>query len=358
MRTAWRSVWTARTCADPVYNSTPVRLPSLPIDRLRVLHLGGYWRGPNDMVRQMMLGLRSAGAEVLEYNTDDHPEALDTDGLLYDRGTTGPVWLRWDHLRGPLMDWNPQLVICNAGGLSFQPETAAMLRQRLCLLGIALSDPDVFAATTRHIARNFDFFLTNAPTLVEVYGDLGVPAAVVPAATHEELFRPVPPRPEMRCEVLVLGRAHPDRVEPVRALGRSFDVHVYGEGWESHGIASRGLVLGDDALAALASAQVTVVFHLMGSGYPLMKVGLFDFLAAGALVATNRSPLVEPFLTFGEELVGFGSTPDLIAQVRHVLEHPAAAERMRQAGRARVLRDYTWRTAWPGVLRRLTELPA
>ena len=95
-----------------------MRLPPLPVERLRVLHVGGYWRGPNDMVRQMMLGLRRAGAEVLEYSTDDHPEALDTDGLPYDRGTTGPVWLRWEHLRGPLAGLDPHLVICNAGGLS------------------------------------------------------------------------------------------------------------------------------------------------------------------------------------------------------------------------------------------------
>jgi glycosyltransferase involved in cell wall biosynthesis len=335
-----------------------VRLPSLPIDRLRVFHVGGYWRGPNDMVRQMMLGLGSAGAEVFEYCTDDHPEALDTDGLPYDRGTTGPVWLRWEHLRGPLAEADPHLVICNAGGLSFRPENAAMLRQRLCLLGVALSDPDVFEAATRHIARNFDLFLTNAPTLVEVYRGLGIPAAVVPAATHEEFFRPVPPRPELRCEVLVLGRAHPDRVEPVRALVQAFDTHVYGEGWEEHGVASRGIILGEDALAALASADVTVVFYLMGSGYPLVKVGLFDFLAAGALVATNRSPLVEGYLAFEEELVGFGSTPELLAQVRRVLDSPAEAARIREAGRARVLRDYTWKAAWPGVLRRLQELPA
>src|SRR5947199_549116 len=335
-----------------------MRLQVTDPHRLRAVHVGGYWRGPNDMGRQMMLGLRAAGAEVLEVCTDDHPEALDTEGRPYDRGITGPVWLRWEHLREPVERFAPHLIICNAGGLSFRPDVARALRRRVCLLGIALSDPDVFEPATRHFAANFDLFLTNAPACVVPYEALGARAGVLPIATNEAFFHPVPPRLELACEVLVLGRAHPDRVEPVRALVRAFDTHVYGEGWEEHGIASRGIALGEDALAALASAQVTVVFHLMGSGYPLVKVGLFDYLAAGALVATNRSHLVERFLTFGEELVGFGSTGDLIAQVRRVLDHPAEAERMRQAGRARVLREYTWKTAWPGVLRRLTELPA
>ena len=91
---------------------------------LRVLHIGGYWRGPNDIVRHMMLGLRAAGAEVEEYNTDEHSSALDTEGRCYDRGTTGPVWLISDKLRRPIEEFAPELIVCNAGGLSFRPQIA------------------------------------------------------------------------------------------------------------------------------------------------------------------------------------------------------------------------------------------
>src|SRR3954471_21724641 len=129
-----------------------MRLQVTDPHRLRAVHVGGYWRGPNDMVRQMMLGLRAAGAEVLEVCTDEHPEALDTEGRPYDRGTTGPVWLRREALSPVLERFEPHLVVCNAGGLAFRPEHARELRDHLCLLGIALSDHDVFAPTTRHIA--------------------------------------------------------------------------------------------------------------------------------------------------------------------------------------------------------------
>ena len=112
--------------------------------------MGGYWRGENDMVRNMMLGLRAAGAEVYELCTDDHLEAVDTEGRIYDRGTTGPVWLRYERVAPILERFDPHLVICNATGLAFRAEDAARIRHRRCLLGIALSDPDVFAPTTRH----------------------------------------------------------------------------------------------------------------------------------------------------------------------------------------------------------------
>jgi spore maturation protein CgeB len=321
--------------------------------RLRAFHIGGYWRGANDMVRQMMLGLRAAGAEVCEYSTDDHREALDTEGRLYDRGTTGPVWLRWEHLREPLARFDPHLVVCNAGGLSFRPEAARELRRRACLLGIALSDPDVFAPATRHFAANFDLFLTNAPACVPRYEALGARAGVLPIATNEAFFHPAPPRPEYACEVLVLGRAHPDRVEPVRALVRGFDTHVYGEGWEEHGVAGRGLIYGEDVLAALSSARVTVIFFRTGGGHALVKVGLFDFAAAGALVLTNRFAEVERYFVYDREIAGFDSTEELLRQVRYYLDHPEAAAAVRNAGRARVLAEHTWTAAWPGILARL-----
>jgi spore maturation protein CgeB len=177
-------------------------------------------------------------------------------------------------------------------------------------------------------------------------------------ATNEEFFHPAAPRAELACEVLVLGRAHPDRVAPVKALAAEFDVRVHGEGWEAHGVAGRGPIYGEDVLAALASAKMTTVFFRTGAGHALVKVGLFDFAAAGALVVTNRFPETAEYFEFGREIVGFEDTPDLLGQVRHLLANPSEAEAIRRAGRERVLRDHTWRKVWPRILRQLAELPA
>jgi hypothetical protein len=340
--------WWSRSAAEGFRTTLPDRLTDV-----RALHVGGYWRGPNDMVRHMMLGLRAAGAFVHEVNTDERPELLDTEERPYDRGSTGPVWLRLSALQEAIDASRPNLVICNAGGLGLRPADAERLRPRAFLLGIALSDPDVFDVATRHVAPHFDAFLTNAPSCVPRYGALGVPAALLPIATNEEFYHPVPPRSEMRCEVLLLGRAHPDRIEPARALLARFETHVYGEGWDEHGIPSRGLIFGDDVLAALNSASASVVFFRTAGGHSLVKVGLFDFAAAGALVVTNRSPEVEESFTYGREIIGFANTAELLETISHVLEHPEEAERIRQAGRARALRDHTWKAAWPCILERL-----
>ena len=332
------------------------RTPLPPLAELRAFHIGGYWRGPNDTVRQMMQGLRSTGASVYEFNTDEHPEALDCEGRPYDRGTFGPVWLRWEVLEEKVETFRPDLIICNAGGLSFRPRVAGRLRKTAVLLGIALSDPDVFVAATSQIAPNFDLFLTNAPACVPRYAERGARAVVLPIATNEQFFRPVPGRREYECEVVMFGAAHADRVEPVRAVSQRFDLHLYGEGWDEHGLPSRGTLYGDAVLSALNSAKMTLVFFRTPAGHPLVKVHVFDFLAAGALVVTNYFEELEKYLAYGKDLVGFDSTPALIEQIRHYLDHPAEAEAIRAAGRARVLRDHTWRQVWPGIVEQVNAV--
>ena len=298
----------------------------------------------------MMFGLRAAGAAVLELSTDDHPELYDTEGRPYDRGTTGPVWIRPEVLDPWVARFAPNLLICNAGGLGLRQVQADRLRRRVFLLGIALSDPDVFEPTTRHIACQFNSFLTNHADCVPLYEALGAHSATIAIGTSAVFFHPVPARPEMSCDVLMLGGAHPDRVEPVRALLANFDTHVYGERWAEHGITSRGLIFGDDVLAALNSARLSVIFNRTTGGHAVVKTGLFDFSAAGALVVTNHSPATARCFRFGEEILGFSSTAELLEVVRHTLRHPKEAERVRRNGQRRTLREHTWCAIWPRVL--------
>jgi spore maturation protein CgeB len=310
------------------------------------------------MVRQMMLGLRGAGAEVYEYNTDLYPEALDCEGRPYDRGTFGPVWLRWEALQPRIAEFGPDLIVCNAGGLSFRPEVAGALRQGTMLLGIALSDPDVFPPATSRIAKNFDLFLTNAGSMIPRYREIGATVDVLPLATNEEFFHPVPPRVEQACEVLVVGRANPDRVEPVRHLHQHFKLHLYGEGWEPHGLPSRGLLYGEDLLSALSSAQISIIFLYTPGGHAIGKVALFDFIAGGALMATNYLTEIERYFEYDREIIGFSSIEELIRKVQFYIAHPADARAVREAGRKRVISDHVWRKAWPAILENLRDVRA
>ena len=318
---------------------------------LRIFYIGGYWRGPNDMVAQMLAGLKRLGVTVCEFDTDEHRDALDTAGIPYDRGTSGPVWLVGRRVLPAILHFRPHLVICNAGGLSFR--RADVLRLRVLgvrLLGIALSDPDVYLPTTSRIARNFDVFYSNDRGCVERYRQSGVQAYRLPIATNADFFRPVPPRPEYECEVLVLGAVHEDRIEPVRALVQHFDTHVRGENWERYGIPDRGSLFGEEALSALNSARMAIIFSRTITGHPGLKVGVFDFLAAGCLVLTDDIPELHEYFEVGKEVVAFQGLADMLARVRYYLDHPQEADAIRRAGRQKVLAHHTWDKVWPRVL--------
>jgi len=220
----------------------------------------------------------------------------------------------------------------------------------ITLLGIALSDPDVFQPTTSRIFKNFDAMYTNDAATAERYRQGGVPAYQMPIATNDGFFRPLPPSPEYACDVLHLGAAHADRIEPVKALVEHFDTHVYGENWEKQGIHNRGLIYGEETLKALNSAKVTILFSRTPSGRQTVKVGIFDFLAAGALVATEDFPELRQYFDVQKELIAFNGADEMLHKIRYYLDHPNEAEAIRQAGRAKVLTRYTWKRTWPRIL--------
>jgi spore maturation protein CgeB len=81
-------------------------------------------------------------------------------------------------------------------------------------MGIALSDPDVFEPATNKIAANFDVHLTNSEATIPQYRALRVNVHQWPLATYEGFYRPLPPKPEYRCEVLIFGNGYPDESTP------------------------------------------------------------------------------------------------------------------------------------------------
>jgi len=95
---------------------------------LRVLFIGGYWMGEMDVVRMYLGGIQDLGASVVEYCRDQKLGALDHGERPYDRGTFGPVYLKWEAIRPIVEQHDPDLVVCCAGGLGFHPEFADELR--------------------------------------------------------------------------------------------------------------------------------------------------------------------------------------------------------------------------------------
>jgi len=323
---------------------------------MRVLHFGSYWMGENDIVALMAKDLPTVcEAEVIDtelYTGRPSPWVVkDTDP---DLRTVN--WLQDDRVRAVVAAFGPDVVVCNAGAMSLTPTMHQELRaQGIITIGIALSDPDVFATQGKLYAHLFDLYYTNAAASLRDYAALGVTARLLPFAACAGFHRPLP-EVEKTYDVIIVGHSRADRLPVVAELDKHFKVGLYGKGWRRWGILPRGRqVNGEAQVRALNSGKGYLSFAQTVAGYTNVKVGLFEAVACGTPVFTQVFPEMERYFAYEREIVGFGSLSELVAKLKHYLAHPALLAAIGENARSRLLREHTWVKRWEQVLREAKE---
>jgi Glycosyl transferases group 1 len=324
---------------------------SRPLESLRVLFIGGYWMGANDVVRMYLCGLQDLGVSVREYCTDDHRDVLDHGARPYCRGTQGPVYLKWDALRPVVEEHDPDMIVCCAGGLAFSPEISAQLRETRCLIGMAMSDPDGFPQTTEIISNGFDHFFTNHAGIVEGHRKAGANAHWLPFPCYPKFHYRRPLDPRFDCDVIVAGDGRDDRAKLVTPLCREFDVKVFGDHWAQYGIDAIDLRLAPKGLigAAFSSATMALDFARNLAGLPIAKLRLFEIAACGGIACTERSPEL-PVLFSESEVVSFADETELVNRVGAILDNPGRAAEMQRNAYWRAHSEHTVEHRWRTIL--------
>jgi hypothetical protein len=106
----------------------------------RILTIGRSINGSTDIVSCLVRSLRNIGHKVLHIDPKDHRGLLDNPYRL--KGGMGPIWISREMLAPAIKAYKPQMIVVLAGGMSFTPEDAAILREQgIVLVGITLSDP-------------------------------------------------------------------------------------------------------------------------------------------------------------------------------------------------------------------------
>lgn len=325
---------------------SPLRAPI----RYRVLHIGTYWQGETDIVRRMVEALRSLGHEVAAIDPRTWP------ALESSRRTDGIHAIELDvGMLDPLIDrFRPDLIIFNAGGYHPSPAGAAHLRARgIPLVHVVLSDPDVREATLSYLDR-FDVIATNARACVAEYERAG--ARVVRhmpfAVDRTFVLRRVQPHPDRQADVICVGHGRPDRQETMRTLATRFGVRVYGAKWDLPAEIARG----DDVIAALDQGTFHVNFPRTYAGFTNVKVGVFESVARGGVLCTERFDEMAELFAYGEEIVGYESADGLTATIERMLAHPDEIEAIRRRAFSRLLRDHLYEHRWIALFENLRAL--
>ena len=92
-----------------------------------------------------------------------------------------------------------------------------------------------------------------------------------------------------------------------------------------------------------ASRPVTQHVHLQKAEAPM----------SGALYCTGYTDELAEMFEPDEEVVVYRNQHELLDKVRYFLAHPEQAGKMRQAGRARALRDHTYQRRFEALFREI-----
>jgi polysaccharide pyruvyl transferase CsaB len=311
----------------------------------RILVLGHYFYGETDTVACLVRGLENLGHVVLSVDWKAQglcvkpPERVDG---------YGPHFISLPRLRPYLSRFKPQIIVCAAGGICFTSEDARSLKESGHLLaGITLSDPDVQDSMLQSIGV-FDLHGTNSLAALERYEQAGLHNTVLFPFGVDRGYActSVPAAPELAAEVICMGSAErrPERVETMTTLARSVGgVRVYGAGWKLPGATA---VAGVRQMQAMREARIHVNFPRTLAGYRNVKCGVFESVASGGVLATERFDEMERYFTYGEEIIGYRDPDELVDQIRRLTEMPERLELMRRTAFARLAREHLYEHRW------------
>ncbi|MBN1978942.1 MAG: glycosyltransferase [Anaerolineae bacterium] len=149
--------------------------------------------------------------------------------------------------------------------------------------------------------------------------------------------------PDVGPDVVFLGKARAtgNRKAVLEALGRYFDVHVFGTGWRGLGLRARSAVWG--IRAAAVNRQAKTVLSVSNSAITPNYTSnrLFNSCGAGACVIAEAYPGLENYYPAGT-VASFKSPEECVRVVRRLLADDTERTRMRDAAEDHTWRNHTW----------------
>ena len=311
----------------------------------------------------MLRALRNLGHTVLHVDTKRTRQTLQAGHVDFSsgaRGGYGPIYLRLAPLEPILERFAPadHRLQRRRAVLSPRATPWRSSRRGILLLGITLSDPDVFASVVPG-ASTFDYHTTNARQALAMYRAAGVRNTMwLPFGIDRDyILADVPDAPELAADVICLGHAkgRPERNETMQRVAERHDVRVYGTGWELPGAE---VVRDERQMQAARNGRIHVNFALTRAAYVNVKCGVFEAIASGGVVCTSRFEEMEHFFEYGREIVEFADADDLVAVLDELLGDPARLEAIRRAAFQRLVRRAPLRAPLAEAVRRHRARPA
>lgn len=198
--------------------------------------------------------------------------------------------------------------------------------------------------STAALASVVDLNLTSDSDSLVKYAVHGGLAMFHPEAADPRIHRPYDALFEY--DVSFIGAKYGNRGPFIdRLADKGIRVECFGAGWPN------GEVALEEMVRIYSRSRINLGFAGIGYSDRLMclKGRDFEVPMSGGLYLTQHNPELELVYEIGKEIVTYRDVKDCAGKIRELLGQPQRAEAIRQAGRARCLRDHTYEARWTKV---------
>jgi hypothetical protein len=196
-----------------------------------------------------------------------------------------------------------------------------------------------------------DLNLTSDPQGLAKYWAHGGLAMFHPEAADPQWYRPL--GLPYRHNVSFVGARYGWRPWLIDGLERrGITVECFGKGWPN------GTIANEDMNALYAASRINLGFGGIGYSRSLLclKGRDFEVPMSGALYLTQDNPELASVFDVGREILTYRGLDDCAHIIRSILQDPDRAQRIRDAGRARCVKDHSYLARWTRVLQTLGAL--
>lgn len=336
--------------------------------KILLIH-SGHSFSTSDVYDGLRWGLRSQGAEVLEYRWDISQQMLSMlvsvgqqAGVIpeaeVDRLIEGIARMAGSDALAMALhhEVDAALVVC---GLLFPPDRASLFARAGIPIGCYGTEAPYMADVERGMAPAYTHWFTQERRSVGAYD---VPMTYLPLAYNPETHQPGPVDPEKRVDVVFVGGGYPERKALLRGVDwAGIDRVVVGTLWGQDldalkgvpaRLSARGLSAGSIPNAETAawhrSARISLNMHRVMTHIETQtpipsgiaesaNPRVYEVPAVGGFLLSDDSrPETAAILGDAAALYRAGDSADLERQIRYYLTHPGRREDMAAAQHAAI----------------------
>ena len=319
---------------------------------LRILHYGSYWMGKNDVVNTMSDDLIPYGEVTkIDLKIYNNPDKRVKTRLSTQNGCVCVLDAKL--IIDDINYFEPDCIILNSGGLTMEDQAFYYAKKRkIKVIGISLSDPDVYPYNGQLYADKFDLFYTNSKySFINQYDKKRVNIKLLPFAASIQHHYYMPDV-KKEYDIVVIGHARKERLEIVEKLSKYFKIGTFGHGWKN----TLGEVHGTELVKAINAGKMYLSFSKTVAGFNNVKVGLFEAIACNQVVITEYMEELNDYFEIGKEILCYRNVEELIETIAYYILHDEERENIRQNAYRRFLSDHTYMKRWEHVMNDIIDL--